>query len=75
MKTSIDETYCKGCSLCIAVCKPNALDEGTQRNAGGYIVPAYNGDKCILCGNCEWTCPEMCITVDMSARKKRKEHA
>lgn len=73
MKTQIDEKYCKGCSLCLAVCKPQALFEGARRrNAAGYIIPAYDDEKCTLCGNCEWTCPEFAITVDTSTRNKRK---
>ena len=60
---TINKVYCKGCDLCIAVCKPAALSKGTERNAKGYIVPKHDPEPCIACGNCELTCPEMAITV------------
>ena len=75
MTITIDETYCKGCSLCIAACGPQALDKGTRRNATGYVVPELKAEKCVACGNCEWTCPEMAITVTRPERNKGKEHA
>jgi len=60
---TIDKVYCKGCDLCIAVCKPAALFKGSERNAKGYMVPNHNPDLCAACGNCELTCPEMAITL------------
>ena len=60
---TIDKIYCKGCNLCIAVCKPGALSQGSERNAKGYIVPDHNQELCVACTNCEVTCPEMSITV------------
>ncbi len=72
-KIIVDEAICKGCSLCIAVCKPGALRDGKRRNKGGHVVPDYEDAGCIQCANCEWTCPEMAITV--TAKVKRKDNA
>ncbi len=63
MSITIDTTFCKGCELCLTVCKPGALKSGTVRNAKGYLPPEVDQDKCIHCGNCEITCPEMAMTV------------
>ncbi|MDR2743960.1 MAG: 4Fe-4S binding protein [Desulfovibrio sp.] len=61
---SIDAVYCKGCELCIAVCKNKALTRGTTRNAKGYLTPHWTEDACVSCRNCELTCPELAITVE-----------
>ena len=66
---TIDKVYCKGCNLCIAVCKPGALAKGSERNAKGYMVPDHNQEVCIACGNCELTCPEMAMTVIKGEKK------
>ena len=68
----IDEAYCKGCELCLVVCKTQALGVGAARNAKGYRLPAYNGDACVACGSCEWICPELAITVLGKARKGKE---
>lgn len=59
----IDKIYCKGCNLCIAVCKPSALSKGSERNARGYVVPDHDPEACVACLSCEVTCPELSITV------------
>ncbi len=63
MAVIIDPVYCKGCELCLVVCKFEALTIGTERNAKGYLTPTINADKCTQCRNCEIICPEMTITV------------
>lgn len=69
MSVVIDKEYCKGCNLCIAVCKPGALSEGGERNAKSYLVPDHDPEKCVACGTCEITCPEMAITVTKEKEK------
>lgn len=64
MSVIIDTAYCKGCELCLVVCKPQALSTGTVRNAKGYLVPTVDQNACVSCGNCELTCPEMAVTVE-----------
>jgi 2-oxoglutarate ferredoxin oxidoreductase subunit delta len=60
----IDDVWCKGCELCIAVCKGKALTRGTRRNAKGYVTPRWEGESCTSCLACEITCPELAITVE-----------
>jgi Fe-S-cluster-containing hydrogenase component 2 len=30
---------CKGCGLCVPVCRPGALEMTDERNAKGYVLP------------------------------------
>lgn len=64
MAVIIDAVFCKGCELCLVVCKPQALSIGAERNAKGYLTPSINAEACIACRNCEIICPEMAITVE-----------
>lgn len=64
MSITIDTTYCKGCELCLVVCKPEALTQGSERNTKGYLTPFVNQEACVACRNCELVCPEMAITVE-----------
>ena len=61
---TIDKVYCKGCNLCIAVCKTAALSKGSERNTRGYLVPQHDTEACKACANCEVTCPELAVTVE-----------
>jgi len=63
---TIDKIYCKGCNLCIAVCKTAALSKGSERNAKGYLIPLHDSEACSACANCEVTCPELAVTVEKS---------
>ena len=59
----IDKNQCKGCELCVTSCKFEALTHGTQRTPKGYLVPAYDPEKCTACKMCEYICPDLAITV------------
>ena len=60
----IDEQYCKGCFLCIAVCPKKVLARGDKRSRAGYSMPRVeNLEECISCALCEMTCPDMALTV------------
>lgn len=52
----INEDKCKGCMLCAAVCKTNAL---IKENGKAYI----DRDKCTNCGECANNCPQNAIEV------------
>ena len=60
---TIDEDYCKGCSLCITVCPKEALVKGKRHTRKGYTMPDTHGDKCNGCQNCELVCPDFAISI------------
>lgn len=65
-KVSFNESYCKGCELCVAVCPVHILALDTSRlNENGYHpAGAVEPEKCIACGNCAITCPDSAIKVE-----------
>lgn len=67
----LDNDFCKGCQLCIAVCPQQVLGLSTTRNAKGYLVPfAERADDCSGCLQCEMTCPDLAITVVCDKKPK-----
>jgi 2-oxoglutarate ferredoxin oxidoreductase subunit delta len=62
-KIVLDDTYCKGCNLCVTVCPKQALKPGTARSKKGYNMPAAVPENCIGCRNCEQICPDFAISV------------
>ena len=75
-RIEIDNNYCKGCHLCIAVCQQEVLELSTVRNSKGFLMPrAARGDDCTGCLQCEMTCPDLCITVIHDKGQKGADHA
>lgn len=67
----IDETYCKGCKLCIDQCPKKVFENSSKRNQKGYLVPMVsNAENCIACRLCEIICPDMAITVEVVEDEK-----
>lgn len=62
----INETRCKGCTLCTQVCPKGIIEMANGRvNAKGY-TPAVLVDpdaQCTGCTICAMVCPDVCITV------------
>lgn len=68
----IDEVFCKGCRLCIAVCPKGVYQLSETRNAKGYLVPsAINEEDCVGCLLCEMTCPDMALTVRVTGEEAK----
>jgi len=64
-KIIVDETYCKGCHLCISQCRKAVLAVSCIRNAKGYLIPeAREPENCSGCLQCEMICPDMAIIVE-----------
>ncbi len=60
----INPDYCKGCSICIAICPKKVLAPSNNINSKGYILPeAVNLEACSQCKLCEIVCPDMAIAV------------
>lgn len=54
----IEEKWCKGCGLCIAICKKNVLELNEQSKC--FVL---SQDNCIGCRQCDYICPDMAVTV------------
>jgi 2-oxoglutarate ferredoxin oxidoreductase subunit delta len=63
---TFDETYCKGCGLCVDVCpqKIIELDRGRLTEKGYHPAVIKDGDACIACANCAIMCPDSAIRVE-----------
>ena len=73
---TIDQEFCKGCRLCLSVCKKGVWELSETRNAKGYLVPLPSGvEDCVGCLLCEMTCPDMCITVTLEEKEAKKDAA
>lgn len=60
----INPDYCKGCSICIALCPKKVLQPSKDINAKGYILPeAVDIVACTQCKLCEIVCPDLAIAV------------
>ncbi len=65
-KVTIDQTVCKGCELCAAVCPQHILALSKDKlNAKGYHpMEVIEPEKCIGCAFCAIMCPDCAIVVE-----------
>jgi 2-oxoglutarate ferredoxin oxidoreductase subunit delta len=72
MRPRIDENYCKGCSICIAICPVGVYATGDVVSPRGYVVPIIaHPEKCVdgkrapaekkKCEICMYVCPDQAI--------------
>ena len=60
----IDGERCKGCGLCVTVCRKKVLEISGEINAQGYF-PVYQArpEDCVRCTACCIMCPDVAITI------------
>lgn len=65
-KLTFNESYCKGCLLCVDTCPQKILELNTDYvNDKGYNpVRCKDMDKCIACAMCAVICPDSVIRVE-----------
>ncbi|MEJ2545630.1 MAG: 4Fe-4S binding protein [Calditrichaceae bacterium] len=54
----INESWCKGCKICVEVCPKNVLE------MDGIIAKVVDMESCTGCMLCEQLCPDFAIIVD-----------
>lgn len=57
-KAKTDVERCKACGLCMANCKPGAIEMTDKINSRGYKTVQVTEEKCIGCGLCYTVCPD-----------------
>ena len=63
-KIVINESLCKGCSLCVSVCPVQILVLKQELNAGGYHPVSVTAmEKCTSCLSCALMCPDTAIEI------------
>lgn len=70
-RVEINIQRCKGCELCTAACKEQALTLSETINIKGYRYILANNDLCNGCVNCALVCPDAVITVYRTQPKKK----
>lgn len=64
MITKINKEFCKGCGLCLPVCKKDVLAMGDALNSkGNQFVIAKKQENCVGCKACSTMCPEGAIEL------------
>lgn len=65
-KVTIDQTVCKGCELCAAVCPQHilALSKDNLNAKGYHPMELVEPEKCIGCAFCAIMCPDCAIVVE-----------
>jgi len=72
MQPRIDERFCKGCNICVAICPVGVYSEGENPSSRGYVVPRLeHPEKCVdnkrgpevkkKCEICIYVCPDQAI--------------
>ncbi|MCL1798535.1 MAG: 4Fe-4S binding protein [Eggerthellaceae bacterium] len=62
----VDDTYCKGCGLCVDACPENIIemDNDTITAKGYHPARLVDEDACTGCTSCALMCPDVAITVE-----------
>ena len=70
---TINESLCKGCDLCAAVCpkKILRLDNSKVNDRGYNPIICVDLEQCVRCGFCEKICPDSAIQLIGEATMQR----
>jgi len=71
VQIEINQSWCKGCYICIELCPKGVYGKGDQVSAKGtQPVEIKNLEACTGCEQCELLCPDLAITI---IKKQAKE--
>ena len=62
-KIVVDTERCKGCQICVPVCKEGTIQMSKNLNSKGYQFAASINEDCTGCINCALVCPDGAISV------------
>jgi 2-oxoglutarate ferredoxin oxidoreductase subunit delta len=66
----IEVDYCKGCGLCIPVCREKLIELSAEIGANGYRSAVINDtENCTGCCYCALVCPEAAIEVFVAVKE------
>ena len=63
--------YCKGCGLCVSVCRTDALrmsDDVTP--AGFHVAEVVDVAGCTGCANCAVICPDAAVEIVIEEKER-----
>lgn len=64
VEVRINKEFCKGCSLCLCVCKKDVLGMSSELNAkGNTFIILSHPENCVGCKACATMCPEGAIEL------------
>ncbi|MDD4022127.1 4Fe-4S binding protein [Aminivibrio sp.] len=70
MKIILDPEKCRGCGLCMDVCKRGVMEFREDTNSCGCrTVAVVHPEKCVLCGLCVAVCPVHGITIKNDGKR------
>ena len=54
-----DPEACKGCGLCVEICRSKARSMSPEQNRHGVRPARVLREACVRCGTCYYFCPEL----------------
>ncbi|MFN2351889.1 MAG: ferredoxin family protein, partial [Kiritimatiellia bacterium] len=70
---SISKIHCKGCGLCIAICRSKSLKLGKVYNQQGQPTAEFTSDgTCTGCRQCAIICPDAAIEIEQIEDKTKQ---
>ena len=62
-KLKINISRCKGCHICVSVCKKGAISIAKEMSAKVYHTIEVDEEKCVQCGACYKMCPDYVFEI------------